>query len=254
MQLVERASANDYRAICLFMQSMDVLPRMPHFDLYGDPSAQRDLRQHLKDSGVGLDVAYPFTLTRHTSLDDFQPGLDCAAALRAQFVNVLIYDRDEARRMDNFTAFCDRASKMGLRVVLEFFPNSAVRTLAESIAIVRAVQRAGLVGVNVDLLHLMRSGGSIEELAATSSDDIFYAQFCDGMIARDPATWGYEASSQRLLPGEGQFDLAGFALALPKDCLTSLEIPQEDAIVGGVTADERARTAMMRIRNTVRDA
>jgi sugar phosphate isomerase/epimerase len=57
-----------------------------------------------------------------------------------------------------------------------------------------------------------------------------------------------EASSQRLLAGEGVFDLAGFARALPAGCPVSVELPQDAAIDAGVPAIERARRAVDGVR------
>jgi sugar phosphate isomerase/epimerase len=230
------------------MAPMAVLPRMPQFDLYGDVAQRRELRARMEALGVGLDVAYPFTLAGRTDIEGFSGALECAAYLGARYVNVLAYDRDPARRLDRFGAFCAMAEGFGLGVVVEFFPLSQVRSLGEALNLVRPVGRPGKVGVNVDLLHLMRSGGSIAELAAAPADYILYGQQCDGVAALDPSAWDYEASSQRRLPGEGAFDLAGFARALPPACPVSVEIPQEDGLEAGLSTRARALRAVEGVR------
>jgi sugar phosphate isomerase/epimerase len=242
--LVETAHATGCRAICLFMQPMDVLPRMPQFDLYGDVRAQRDLRSRMEALGIGLDLAYPFTLAGRTDIDGFIPVLDCAATLGARAVNVLAYDREPARRVEKFGAFCELARARGLSVAVEFYPLSQARNLAEAIALTAAIGRPGEVGVNVDLLHLVRSGGTLAELADAPAGSILYAQQCDGPASYDRARWDFEASSQRLLAGQGVFDLAGFAAALPADCPVSVELPQDDALAAGVPVLDRARRAV----------
>jgi sugar phosphate isomerase/epimerase len=244
MTLVETAHATGCRAICLFMQPMEVLPRMPRFNLYDDVRAQHDLRSRMEALGISLDLAYPFTLAGRTDVDSFIPALDCAATLGAGAVNVLAYDRDPMRRVEKFGAFCDLAQARGLSVVVEFYPLSQVRNLAEAIALTTAIGRPGEVGVNVDLLHLIRSGGRLAEIAEAPAGSILYAQQCDGPASYDPTRWDFEASSERLLAGEGTFDLAGFGGALPADCPVSVELPQDDALAAGVPVLERARRAV----------
>ena len=245
-QLAQVAARNGYRAICLFMESMAVLPQMPDFTLFDQPADQRALRQILGDGGVKLDVAYPFTLSRKSELEDFKRGLACAAFLGARFANVLIYEREAGRAAEKFSDFCALAENFDLGVVLEFFPASAVPTLADALSMVSAIARPHKVGVNVDLLHLMRSGGTMEDLRRAPGEYILYGQLCDGLAdaATDRAARDYEASMERLLPGQGAFDVVGFCAALPAHCPISLEIPQVSAIQAGISRDARARRTM----------
>ena len=104
------------------------------------------------------------------------------------------------------------------------------------------------MGVNLDLLHLIRSGGSLDDIAAASADALLYAQFCDGAAAVLPEGPDFEASSQRLYPGEGTFDVAGFGRALPTGIRTSIEIPRDDLLSAGVPVAERARRALATTR------
>jgi sugar phosphate isomerase/epimerase len=248
--LAQAASDAGCSGIGLFMQTMDVLPLMPPFDLYHDLSARQALRRRLDELGLSLDLAYPFTLTGRTDVRDFRVALECAADLGAQLLNVLIYDRDRLRRMDNFAAFCDRAAAFGHKVAVEFYPPSQIASLADGLALVQAVGRPGAVGVNVDLLHLMRSGGTVQELAAAPADYILYGQLADGP-AIAPADSALEASSERLLPGEGAFDLAGFVRALPNQCPISVEIPRNHAVVAGMSRSERVALAVEGVRRVI---
>jgi sugar phosphate isomerase/epimerase len=250
-QLVEAAAAVGSPAVCLFMQPMEVLPRMPQFALYGDTAERRETRARMNDLGVGFDVAYPFTLAGRTEIGAFAPALETAAYLGAWAVNVLAYDRDPVRRVDKFGEFCALASGFGLNVVVEFYPLSQVRSLGEAIDLVRTVGAPGRVGVNVDLLHLVRSGGDVAALAAAPPEYVLYGQYCDGPATYDPERWDFEASHQRLLPGEGVFDLAGFAAALPQGCRASVELPQDVALAAGVPVLERARAAVQSVREVI---
>lgn len=250
-ELVEIAEAEGFHAICLFMESMAALPRMPQYCLYDSAENVRELRRLLDGSGVGLDVAYPFTLSRRSKLEDFRRGLECAAILGARFANVLVYDREPELRLEQFASFCALAQEFELGVVLEFFPASAVRSLADGLDLVTSVRRPREVGLNVDLLHLMRSGGSVQDLGSAPPDYILFGQLCDGLVECDIAARDYEASMQRLLPGRGEFDVKAFYDALPNHCPVSLEIPQESLIGSGASARCRARTALASARRAL---
>lgn len=249
-QLVEAAHKIGCAGICLFMEPMDVLPLMPQFELYDNPAARRDLRSRMDDLGVVLDVAYPFTLAGRTDIAAFAPALQCAAELGAGLVNVLVYDREPARREERLSAFCETAANFALRVAVEFYPVSQVRSLDDALALVATIGRPGEVGINADLLHLMRSGGTLAELAEAPIGTILYGQFCDGLANRAVEELDFEASSDRLLPGEGVFDLAGFARALPVGCPVSVEIPRNAAVVAGSSVAERARLAVESVRSS----
>lgn len=249
--LAAAAAAAGCAGICLFMEPMEVLPHMPRFDLYRDAAARRRLRQRMEGLGVALDLAYPFTLAGRTDVAAFDLALGCAAELGAGLVNVLAYDRDPERRLDRFGAFCDLAAGFGLGVAVEFYPVSQVRSLAEALELVAAIDRPGRVGVNADLLHLMRSGGSIAELAAAPEAMILYGQLCDGPADCPPGELDAEASSARRLAGEGVFDLAGFVRALPAGCPISVEIPRNAAIDEGESQAERVRKAVDGVRRAI---
>lgn len=251
LALIDLARATGCAGVCLFMAAMDVLPLMPRFDCLADRPLRAAIRQALAgqalaDQAITLDLVYPFTLTGRTDPAALVPALDCAADLGARAVNVLIYDRDSARRAENFGRFCDLALGFGLNVAVEFYPPSQIASLGAGLDLVNAVGRPGRVGLNVDLLHLMRSGGTLDQVAAAPPGTILFGQIADG--GREaPADPAHEASSHRLRPGEGAFDIAGFVRALPASCPISIEIPRDD-LVPLLPAPDRARHAVESVR------
>lgn len=247
-ELAEIAATAGYGGICLFLQSMAVLPRMPRFDLVADAAARRDLRTRCRDLGLTVDLAYPFTLGGRSAPGDFQAALDAAADLGAACVNALLYDRDPVRRLDTFAGFCERAAEVGLKVAVEFYPPSQVRTLRAASALIEAASPPGTAGITLDLLHLVRSGGSVADIADVPSDRIFIAQVCDGPAVADPERLVAEAAEQRMLPGQGAFDVRGFLAALPATARLSAEVPQEDCIRRGLAPLERAAAALAATR------
>jgi len=247
-QLVALARAVGCAGVCLFMEPMAVLPLLPPFALYGITDEAREAKTHMDALGVALDLVYPFTLAGRTQVESFRPALETAAWLGAGAVNILLYDRDPSRQFDNFAAFCILAQEYGLNTAVEFYPPSQCPSLAAALGLVTRLNQPGRVGVNVDLLHLMRSGGTLAELAAAPAEFLLYGQYCDGAALCDQDSLDIEASSQRRQAGEGVFDLAGFTAALPPGLKVSVELPQNDAVRAGVPVAERAARAVDGVR------
>lgn len=248
-RLFETARDAGYDRACCFVRSIEGLGA-PEYRLSQQPDHLRQAKEALGATGVGVDVAYPFTLSRHATMADLTADLDVAAELGARFANILIYLRDEAAILDQTAAFCEEALRRGLGVAVEMVPASAIKTLPQASALVRAVDRPGQVGVNLDVLHLYRSGLSPDDVAPFRGD-IVYAQLCDGPLARPADEWRTEASLQRDLPGRGAFDLGGF-LAAVADVPTSIEVPDARGLEAGAGPAERARAALaaaLSIRN-----
>lgn len=244
-QLADLAARHGYQGCCLFMSSMNVLPHMPAFDLTNDKQTLQRTRSALADNAISLDLAYPFTLTGRSRIQDFLPALDTAHTLGACAANLLVYDRDEARRIDSIGQLADQARQRGIELVLEFFPASAVGSLTCARQLVEDLGHDNL-SVNLDLLHLYRSGGDPKYFAACA-DSVGFIQVADGLL-EEPVSRDREASSERLLPGEGEFDIQVAIKAASRGTKISLEIPRDTAIAAGVSMDERARTAINRFK------
>ena len=245
-QLVELAAEICCQTVCLFLEQMDALPLMPAFTLLRGSQEARETEARMGALGVGFDLAYPFTLSDRTRVEDFLPALEAAAALGARAVNVLHYGREPDQRFESFAVFSALAKTCGLKVVLEFYPPSRVKSLEDALVLVTRLNEPSQAGVNVDLLHLMRSGGTLARLRAAPAAFLHYAQYCDGLMS-GPApgmSLDAEAGTCRLLPGEGGFDLAGFAAALPQGIKASVELPRDAAARGGEPKLERARRAV----------
>ncbi|MEZ5696289.1 MAG: TIM barrel protein [Sphingomonadaceae bacterium] len=244
VDLIELAHGAGFRAIGLFLHAMKELPLMPPFDLVADRQMRGTVRERAEQLGVGIDIAYPFSLGGSGDLRDFEPAMECAAELGAAFLNLLIFDRDEARRADRLAQFATLAAGFGLTPLIEFYPQSAVASLTDAVALLENLPEPGLAALNVDLLHLYRSGGTSEQVRALPQEMLAYAQICDGPLQRERSEWAVEAGSARQLPGDGAFDLAGFLDALPQPCRVSVEVPDDQACKDGLAKQLRAGRAM----------
>src|SRR4051794_39216550 len=113
-------------------------------------------------------------------LDGLDPLLEAGAELGARHLLCTVEDPDTDRAVQAWSELCVRASGYGLRCMLEFMIFSAVSTLQQAVAIVRAATAAGAPqsGVLVDALHLFRSGGSPDEVASVDPALLPYLQLC----------------------------------------------------------------------------
>lgn len=252
-QLAETAARVGCAGMCLFLHPMAVLPAMPDFSLIGDTPERRATRDAMRAGGVALDLVYPFTLTGRTVVETFEPALETAASLGGRLANVLCYDRELDRRLDKLSEFADLAASYEIDLAIEFYPPSQIPSLSEAFATTEMLGRDD-IGITLDLLHLARAGEGEIGLPFLAHRQIRIAQISDGpaTISADWIEW--EAGIERLPPGDGAFDIAGFVSALAPDCPVSVEVPRQSKIDAGVPVLERARAAVAAARMTLEAA
>lgn len=111
-----------------------------------------------------------------------------------------------------FAALCERAGRHGLAVGLEFLPWTSVPDATTAWEIVR---RAGAAngGVVIDAWHHFRGAADPAELAVVPAERVVAVQIDDALLTArgDPID---DTRRNRLLPGEGEFDLDGFVRTL----------------------------------------
>lgn len=243
LQLADAAFQAGFAAICPFLHSLDVMSAMPAYDMVTDLALRALFIEQLETLNLQVDVAYPFTLSKRTIVSEFKETLACAKEVKASFANVLLYDRDAESRQSNFARFCDLAQGFGLRTVVEFYPASQIRNLEEAFQLAASIGDPTVAGINVDILHVLRSGGAIADILAIPPEYIAYAQFSDGPAHCMPDLLEREASEERMLPGQGDFDLQAFLGALPNECQISIEVPRNSDLARGVSLQARAAAA-----------
>ena len=242
-QLAEIAAEVGCQGICPFLHSMEVLPAMPPYDLVRDPQALRQTRAALAATGVKVDLIYPFTMAGRTNPQDFAPALEAGAALGAPLANVLCYDRDPNRRSERLIELAELAATFDIALSIEFYPPSQVRTLAQTLEEITRTGRSD-IKVTADLLHIMRGGEAQASMALLNHPAVAIAQISDGPASIDPDTIEHEAGIERLLPGQGMFDISAFLNALNPSTPISVEIPQQNNIDAGQPPQIRANNAV----------
>lgn len=107
-----------------------------------------------------------------------------------------------------FGGFCERAAKRGIWVDLEFMRSMpGVDSLEMARCIVEGCG-AHNCGIMLDTWHLMRGGGTLDQLASMSPGRIVNIQIVDGPTSPSAPRAIDDALNARLLPGEGDLHVA----------------------------------------------
>jgi sugar phosphate isomerase/epimerase len=194
-------------------------------DIAGDRALRRDIKRRLDATGIQvLDIDAIF-IVPDTDVPSLRPALDAGAELGARHVSVSGFDADHGRLAANLGRLGEEIDARGLRMVLEFLPYTYIRTLEEAHEILREIG-APNAGILVDALHLNRSGGTPEDLAAYDPALFPYFHVCDAPAASPPADGlRAEARSDRLYPGEGGLPLRAFVTAFRPGTAAEIEVP-----------------------------
>lgn len=219
LALAEAAAAAGFRDLTIWPTLFTAAVERGH--------APRDLRRRLDALGVRvveldpictwLPVPIPAdAMTARFATyteDDFY---EMAEVLGSTALNVIRGDEDttvpDEMVIDELGGLADRAATHGLRVQLEFLPWSPVPTLGHAARLVAGVARPNC-GIHVDVWHLVRSGGAIDDVVAIDPALVAAVQLSD----LDPEPWDdllAEMSSGRRLPGEGDGTAARVVAAL----------------------------------------
>ena len=139
-----------------------------------------------------------------------------ADALRARHIKVMPpFLPDDPAGDDlaaEFTALCAQAAEHGVMIGMEMLPFSMLPNLGTALEMVAAAD-APNGGLLVDIWHVMRSGGTMEEVAQLPGRFIIAAELCDAMTAMQGAITE-DTMRHRKLCGEGEFDVPGFIRAM----------------------------------------
>jgi len=182
------------------------------------------VRRQLDDHGM---VAVDMEVVRMGSNKDCGEALiDAAAEIGATNVLAISSFDDPAETAARFATLCQRAGPAGIRVCIEFMRFTAVRTLADALEIVRLAGQPN-AGILLDLLHVVRSGTLLSEIAAADPVLFPYVQWCDGPAeprsfeTKDIIT---DALDDRSIPGEGELSVHEFEQLFATSVPFSLEV------------------------------
>jgi sugar phosphate isomerase/epimerase len=120
---------------------------------------------------------------------------------------------DPDRFRAEFDALATEAGEFGTRVALEAMPMSRPTTTREAAAVVRDVGNPN-GGLCVDIWHARRTGATDQELReCVPVDQVFVVELEDAAAQVVGSMWD-DSCDRRMLPGEGDLDVAGFVATL----------------------------------------
>lgn len=144
--------------------------------------------------------------------------LDAAEALSARHIKIGDLGNDCAdvpQMTEEFARLCKQAAERGTSVLFEMLPGQFSR--APSLDHVLAISRGSGArngGIMLDNLHLQRIGITPEEIVRkVRPQDLLGVEINDGNLAT-PVNFVDSVVNKRLLPGDGEFDIAAFLKAI----------------------------------------
>jgi sugar phosphate isomerase/epimerase len=144
--------------------------------------------------------------------------LDAAEVLRARHIKVADLGNDCAdvsQMTEAFAPLCRQAAERGTNVLFEMLPAQFSRapSLDQVLAITRG-SGAPNGGIMLDNLHLQRIGINPAEVPRKlRASDLIGVEINDGTLAV-PQKFQDSVVNKRLLPGDGEFDIAAFLQAV----------------------------------------
>lgn len=219
---IDIAAANSCQAVSLLVRSPSSQAQLPLVSGQNLPG----VKHRLQATGVTVLNVDCFMLAPGCDVPGFRDALEIGRQLGAKGATALLYDADDQRLRHHLLQLCGMARELGLKVNIEFMPFTPLyRTLQQATDLVLQLQQPNL-GLTIDLLHLVRSGGSVTELAQIPAELIHCVQICDSRDGSAHGDYAEEAAANRLAPGEGVFPIAAFLRALPDHTPVEIEVPQ----------------------------
>jgi len=184
----------------------------------------REMKQILDDNGITqVEVEWLldwFCTGERRAVSDKTRALllDAAAALGARHIKIGDLGNDCAEvplMAEEFGLLCRQAAERGTNVLFEMLP--AVFSRAPSLDQVLAICRGSGAkngGIMLDNLHLQRTATPPEDIVRKIGRDLpLGVEINDGMLAM-PVNLPDSVVNKRLLPGDGEFDIAAFLHAV----------------------------------------
>jgi sugar phosphate isomerase/epimerase len=173
-----------------------------------------ELGRYMRDSGLGIVLDpvmnwYGGTPPPESRFGRFSAdeALRMAEALQVVSLTVIgqpTSDQPIAELAEPFGQVCDRSAGFGADVHLEFIPMTVIKDVATAWQIVQGADRRN-GGILFDTWHFFRGSPDYVALRQVPGERIFAVQINDA--AAVPRASMREDTLNRLLPGDGSFDL-----------------------------------------------
>ena len=254
VELIGMAGSNGCSTVSIFgFNGATVLPAR-NASLSYPEAVTREIKQDvlhaLADNGVAIDGIEFFPLTAEVDLDVYKPALAQGRELGARRAVTHIFIEDDALVVDRLGQFCELAEAEGLKVSSEFCPMTAGNpSLGRARWLVDQVGRDSF-GIGVDVLHLIRSGGTAEDVARLEPRYFGITQICDAK-GRHVSSDYFGEVHNRDVPGQGDLPLREFLNAVPAAFPIEIEVPAGHRRAAGVSAAGHVRDVLAGARAIV---
>lgn len=206
-----------------------------------------DMKAQLLETGVGVGNIEFFPVTPNLSVESYRDAFAIGAELNAQRAVVHIHDPEDSRAVLRLQQIADLAAEYGLGIGLEFMGlTPPCNSVQRAVWFLEAAGRPN-IGIAVDALHLVRTGGTPADLLDVPAEYFAYAQMCDGHGLHQSDDYLSEALD-RVMPGDGEFPLQAMIEAMPFATALDVEVPSVKLAGQGVAAIDRVRDAVARSR------
>ncbi len=247
-ETVRIAAATGCRWLSLWVQSPG--PDFPVRCLVEPGEMAAGVRRTLAEAGVRPLNLEVFDLTPQANVAAYRGALEMGAQIGARCATAILRGHTDPQLMlAQFVALCQLAAEFDLRVNAEFISNQSLGSLAQAQELLARASQPN-AGIVIDMLHLVRSGGTVEEVRQLDPSFIGHVQLCDGPATISPEARAIESRSNRMIPGEGDFPIRAFCEALPLLPL-GLEVPSTSAAFQGLTPLERVRRLVQSTRRVM---
>jgi len=245
---VELVADLDCRYISLALGSPGGAAGDPPYDLLGDKSLRRDMRQAMRDNGVSVSCGEGMVVLPGADIRDRMAKLEVMSEFDVPRVNIVSLDPDLGRTFDQYAVGAEMAASFGMEMVTEFAPALSVKNLASALEARRHVGRPDF-RLLIDTMHFVRSRGTAADLAALEPGAIGYCQLCDAPLRPEIDDYMTEATQARLAPGDGELPLLALLEQIPDHVLIGLEIPQVALARSGMGHRERIGYSIRKARD-----
>lgn len=173
-----------------------------------------EIRDLMAEEGLGCFELPGFMVGADpdATVEGASAAVAIASVLRPRWVPVAIEGPAGEGVVESYRRCADLFEPLGARLAMEFLPYKDVRSIGQAAGLVEAVgpDRTGMI---LDTWHFFRGPDGWAELEGVPLELVAYVQFDDAppLASDDLAA---ETIHRRALPGEGEFDLAGFAARL----------------------------------------
>jgi sugar phosphate isomerase/epimerase len=183
----------------------------------------KEMKQILDDNGirqVELEFLTDWFLEgeRKKASDIRKRNLfDAAEVLNARHIKVGDFFQEQCslpRLIEAFAILCGEAAQHGTRIGFELMPFAMIRTLEESVAMVKGAGSPN-GGIVFDLWHIVKLGIPYEKICRVPQEYVVGVELNDGTFT---APWSLHEDTihHRRLCGDGEFNIRSFVQGMQK--------------------------------------